>query len=66
MKIKKLLVLLLSGMMIISFAACGGSSYSHSVTLTYRGWDSANSRYEWTTTTYVSGLTTGGRYTVHW
>lgn len=38
-------------------------SYNKSVTLTYQG--SVNGVYTYTTSTYVSGLTTGSRYTVH-
>lgn len=38
-------------------------SYNKSVTLTYKG--SVNGVYTYTTSTYVSGLTTNARYTVH-
>jgi len=37
--------------------------YSKSVTLTYQG--SVNGVYTYTTSTYVSGLSTGSRYTMH-
>ena len=38
-------------------------TYNKSVTLTYKG--SVNGVYTYTTSTYVSGLTTNSRYTVH-